>query len=74
METVPGRLHCFRRVIREQSLLSRPRYAPTLNSGEARRAEFVARFAAGRALAVRRRRLSNKPPPSAFQRLPRGAP
>ena len=54
--------------------MSRPRYAPTLNSGEARRAEFVARFAAGRALAVRRRRLSNKPPPSAFQRLPRGAP
>ena len=30
--------------------------------GEARRAAFVARFAAGRALAIRRRRLPNKPP------------
>ena len=72
MESVLGRLHCFRPVMREQSLLSRPRYAPILNSGEARRAALVARFAAGRALAVCR--LPNKPQPSASQRLPRGAP
>ena len=69
MESVLGRLPCFLLVIREPSLLSRPRYAPTLNSGEARRAALVARFAAGRALAVR-----HKPPPCASQRLPRGAP
>ena len=34
--------------------MSRPRYAPILNSGEARRAALVARFAAGRTLPIRR--------------------
>ena len=74
MESVLGRLHCVRRVIRDQSLWGRPHYARTLNSGEARRAALIARFAAGHALAIRHRRLPNKPPPCAFQRLPRGAP
>ena len=67
MESVPGRLHCFQRVIREQCLLSCPRYAPTLNSGEARRAALVACFAAGSALAVRRSSLPNKQQPIASQ-------
>ena len=43
-------------------------------SGEARRAALVARFAAGLALAFFHRRIPNNPPPSASQRLPRGAP
>ena len=49
-----------------------PRCNPTLNSGEARHAALVgvvARFAARRALAVRRRLLLNKPTPRASQRL-----
>ena len=48
-------------------------FALTLNSGKPRSAALVACFAAGSALAVRRRRLPNKPQPCAFQRLPRGA-
>ena len=59
---------------KEQSTLSCQRYVPTLNFGEARSTALVARFAAGRALAFRRRRLPNKPPPCASQRLPRCAP
>ena len=74
MESVLERLHCFLRVIREQCLLRRPCYAPTLNSGEARRAALVARFAADCALAIRRRRLPNKPPLSVSQRLCRRLP
>ena len=54
--------------------MSRPRYACTLNSGEARSAALVTRLTAGLALAVRRRRLPNKQQPCASQRLPRGAP
>ena len=73
-ESVLGRLHCVRRVIREQSPLESPALCCTLNSGEARRAALVARFAAGHALAIRSRRLPNKPPPCASQRLLRGAP
>ena len=60
----------------EQSLFEsqqRPRYTPTPNSGEARRAALVPRFSAGRALAVRRSRLLNMLQPSASKRLPRGA-
>ena len=48
---------------------SGPRYNPTLNSCEERHAALVARFVAGRALAVRRCRCLNKPPPCASQRL-----
>ena len=78
MESVLGRLSLFRagemgtRI--QESHLSCQHNAPTLNPGEARSAALVAQFAAGRALAVRRRLLPNKPPPSAAQRLrvPRG--
>ena len=49
MEVVlPGDFRCFLRVIWEQSFLSHcrcPRYAPNLNSGEARRDALVTRFA-----------------------------
>ena len=68
--------HYFQRVMSEQSLFEsqqRPRYTPTPNSGEARRAALVPRFSAGRALAVRRSRLLNMLQPSASKRLPRGA-
>ena len=59
MESVLGRLSLFRagemgtRI--QESHLSCQHYAPTLNSGEAHSAALVARFAAGRTLAVRRR-------------------
>ena len=71
MESVLGRLHCFQRVIREQSLLSRPRYAPTLNSGEARRAALVARFAASPSAAAASPTSRRPVPPSASLAAPR---
>ena len=53
-------------MIREQSLFGHQSYAPTLDSGEVLSAAIVARVVAGSALAVRRRRLPNKPLPSAI--------
>ena len=50
------------------------RYAPTLNSGEARCAAPVARFTAGSTFAVHLSSLPNMLLPSACKRLPQGAP
>ena len=71
-ESVLGRLHWFRRVIWEQYLLSRQRYAPTLNSSEAHRAELIASFAARAcsALTVCCSSVPNKQQPCASQLLP----
>ena len=76
MESVMGRLHYFQRVIRKQSLLSRPRYVPPPLSTPARRAaprsSLASRPAVPSPSAAAASQASRRPvPPSATLAAPR---